>query len=63
MTSSADPTAPTDFIVDSSFPGTNEILQDVIAPLMSAVTFEDISIEDALAAAQANADAVVARYN
>lgn len=63
VTSSADPTAPTDFIVDSSFPGTNEILQDVIAPLMSAVTFEDISIEDALAAAQANADAVVARYN
>ena len=39
------------------------IICPIIAPLISAVTFEDISIEDALVAAQANADAVVARYN
>lgn len=63
VTSSADPAAPTDFIVDSSFPGTNEILFDVIAPLLQKITFEDISIEDALNTAQTNADAVVARYN
>lgn len=63
ITSSGNPDAPSDFIVDSSFAGTNEILNDVIAPLMSAITFEDVSIEDALAAAQANADLVVGRYN
>ena len=63
MTSSADPSAPTDFIVDSSFPGTNEILFDVIAPLLNTTTFEETSIEEALEAAQVKADEIVARYN
>ena len=48
VTSSADPPLPSDFIVDSSFAGANEILNDVILPLMSSITFEDISVEDAL---------------
>lgn len=48
VTSSADPSLPSDFIVDSSFAGANEILNDVILPLMSSITFEDISVEDAL---------------
>ena len=63
VTSSADPGAPTDFIVDSSFPGTNEILFDVIAPLLNTTTFEETSIEEALEAAQVKADEIVARYN
>ena len=63
VTSSADPSLPSDFIVDSSFAGTNEILNDVILPLMSSITFEDISVEDALANAQAAAEEIVARYN
>ena len=63
VTSSADPSLPSDFIVDSSFAGTNEILNDVILPLMSSITFEDISVEDALNNAQAAADEIVARYN
>ena len=63
VTSSADPAAPTDFIVDSSFPGTNEILFDVIAPLLNTTTFEETSIEEALEAAQTKADEIVARYN
>lgn len=63
VTSSADPSLPSDFIVDSSFAGANEILNDVILPLMSSITFEDISVEDALANAQAAADEIVARYN
>lgn len=48
VTSSADPSLPSDFIVDSSFAGANEILNDIILPLMSSITFEDISVEDAL---------------
>ncbi|MFH1513743.1 MAG: extracellular solute-binding protein [Bacillota bacterium] len=63
VTSSANPDAPSDFIVSSSFAGTNAILNDVILPLMSSITFEDISIEDALNAAQEAADSIVASYN
>lgn len=62
-TSAANPEAPSDFIVDSSFAGTNQILNDVILPMMSSITFENISVEDALAAAQTAADAIVAQYN
>lgn len=62
-TSAANPEAPSDFIVDSSFAGTNQILNDVILPMMSAITFDNISAEDALAAAQTAADAIVAQYN
>lgn len=62
-TSAGNPDAPSDFIVDSSFAGTNEILNDVIVPLMNAVTFEGATAEAALEAAQAAADAIVANYN
>lgn len=62
-TSAANPEAPSDFIVDSSFAGTNAILNDVILPMMSAVTFDGVTAEAALEAAQATADAIVANYN
>lgn len=61
--SGANPDAPTDFLVDSSFAGLTPIISDVIPALINAVAFDGSSIEDALAAAQSAADAIVAEYN
>lgn len=61
--SGADPSWPTDFLVDSSFAGLTPIINDVIPALINAVAFDGSSIEDALAAAQVTADAIVAEYN
>lgn len=61
-TSAANPDAPSDFIVDSSFAGTNEILNDVILPMMSAITFENVTPEAALEAAQVTAEAILTNY-
>ena len=61
-TSAANPDAPSDFIVDSSFAGTNAILNDVILPMMSAVTFDGVTAEAALESAQATADGILANY-
>lgn len=61
--SAANPDAPTDFITDSSFPGTNAIISDVIPELINSVAFGSSSVEDALAKAQESADAIVAENN
>lgn len=61
--SGADPSWPTDFLVDTSFAGLTPIINDVIPALINAVAFDGASIEDALAAAQVSADAIVAEYN
>lgn len=61
--SGADASWPTDFLVDSSFAGLTPIINDVIPALINAVAFDGASIEDALAAAQVSANAIVANYN
>lgn len=63
ITSSADPAAPTDFFVDSSFPDTGAMLLDVLAPLVQSVVFDNADVAAALTAAQTTADGVVAKYN
>lgn len=61
--SAANPDAPTDFIVDSSFPGINAIVNDVIPELINTVAFGGASVEDALNNAQTAAEDIVADYN
>lgn len=61
--SSANPDAPTDFIVDSSFPGINDILNDVLPEMINSVAFGDASVEEALEKAQTTADKIVGEYN
>ncbi len=61
--SQANPEAPTDFIVDSSFPGINAILSDVIPPMINAAAFDSTPVEDILNTAQTSADDIVADYN
>lgn len=61
--SAANPDAPTDFIVDSSFPGINAIIADVLPEMINAVAFGGSSAEEALASAQVSADKIVAQYN
>lgn len=60
--SAANPDAPTDFIVDSSFPGINAIIADVIPEMINSVAFGSSSVEDALAKAQTAADKITANY-
>lgn len=55
--SAANPDAPTDFIVDSSFPGVNAIVSDVIPEMMNAVAFSDTPVEEVLKNAQSTAEA------
>lgn len=61
--SAANPDAPTDFIVDSSFPGINAVIADVLPEMINAVAFGGSSAEEALADAQVSADKIVAQYN
>lgn len=61
--SAANPEAPTDFIVDSSFPGVNGIIADVIPEMINAAAFGDEKISDILDKAQETADKIVADYN
>lgn len=61
--SSANPFHPTDFLVDSSFPGLNPIVGDVVTKLINTVAFDGASIEDALADAQLQANEIVQQYN
>lgn len=60
--SAANPDAPTDFIVDSSFPGTNAVIADVIPEMINSVAFGSSSVEDALTKAQETADKITANY-
>lgn len=60
--SAANPDAPTDFIVDSSFPGINAIIADVIPEMINGVAFGDSSVEEALEKAQTAADKITANY-
>lgn len=55
--SAANPDAPTDFIVDSSFPGVNAIISDVIPEMMNSVAFDDVPVEEVLENAQKTAEA------
>lgn len=55
--SAANPDAPTDFIVDSSFPGINSIINDVIPEMMNAAAFGSEPVEDILKNAQVTAEA------
>ena len=61
--SSSNPDAQTDFIVDSSFPGINDILNDVIPEMINSVAFGNASVEDALEKAQNTADKIVEEYS
>lgn len=60
--SAANPDAPTDFIVDSSFPGINAVIADVIPEMINSVAFGSSSVEEALTNAQTAADKIVANY-
>ena len=61
--SAANPEAPTDFIVDSNFPGINSVLSDVIPEMINSVAFGNSSVEDALAKAQKSPQKIVDKYN
>lgn len=61
--SAANPDAPTDFIVDSSFAGINSIINDVIPEMINSVAFGSATPEEALENAQAKAEEIVADYN
>lgn len=60
--SAADPDAPTDFIVDSSFPGINAVIADVIPEMINGVAFGSASPEEALTKAQETADQILSLY-
>lgn len=61
--SSANPDAPTDFIVDSSFPGMGEIMSDVIPEMINGVAFGGQTVEEVLKNAQTKAEEITANYN
>lgn len=61
--SSANPEAPTDFIVDSNFPGINAVLTDVIPEMINSIAFGNASIDEVLEKAQTSADKIVETYN
>ena len=61
--SAANPDAPTDFIVDSSFPGINSIINDTIKEMINGVAFGNSSVEEALSKAQESADKIVEEFN
>lgn len=63
ITSSADPSAPTDFFVDSRFPDTGSMLHDVLAPLVQSVVFDNTDVNAALDTAQKTAEGIVGNYN
>ena len=60
--SAANPDAPTDFIVDSSFPGINAVIADVIPEMINAVAFGESSVEEALEKAQTAAEKITENY-
>lgn len=57
------PEAPTDFIVDSNFPGINAVLSDVIPEMINSVAFGNSSVEEALTKAQEATQKIVDKYN
>lgn len=61
--SAANPDAPTDFIVDSNFPGINAVLTDVIPQMINSVAFGDATVDEALVNAQTAAQTIVEEYN
>ena len=61
--SAANPEAPTDFIVDSNFPGINAVLSDVIPEMINSVAFGNSSVEEALTKAQEATQKIVDKYN
>lgn len=61
--SAANPNAPTDFIVDSSFPGVNAVIADVIPEMINAAAFSNDEISAILEKAQTTADKIVDNYN
>lgn len=61
--SAANPDAPTDFIVDSSFPGINAVITDVIPEMINAAAFGNEDVADILEKAQTSADKIVEGYN
>ena len=61
--SAANQEAPTDFIVDSNFPGINAILTDVIPPMINSVAFGESTVDEALETAQTAAQEIADEYN
>ena len=61
--SAAHPEAPTDFIVDSNFPGIHAVLSDVIPEMINSVAFGNSSVEEALTKAQEATQKIVDKYN
>ena len=61
--SAANPEAPTDFIVDSNFPGINAASSDVIPEMINSVAFGNSSVEEALTKAQEATQKIVDKYN
>ncbi len=56
--SAANPDAPTDFIVDSSFPGINAVIADVIPEMINSVAFGGSTVDEALEKAQTAAEKI-----
>lgn len=61
--SSAPADAPTDFIVDSSFPGINSVISDVIPEMINGVAFGKTTPEEALKNAQDATEKIVEKNN
>lgn len=60
--SSANPDAPTDFIVDSNFPGINAVVADVLPEMINSVAFGGSTVDEALTKAQETADKITENY-
>lgn len=60
--SAANPEAPTDFITDSSFPGVNSIINEVISEMINLSTFTEESAENILKDMQTKAADIVKKY-
>ena len=49
-------------IVDSSFPGINSIISEVIPEMINSVAFGNATVDEALEKAQSSADKIVEEY-
>ncbi len=58
-----DTSAPSDFIVDASFPGINGIINDVLPQFIQPVLFDNADAAASLANVQKIADDITAQYN
>ncbi|MFV0440476.1 MAG: extracellular solute-binding protein [Lachnospirales bacterium] len=60
--SAANPDAPTDFIVDSNFPGINAVISEVISQAINEAAFGNMSSDEILENAQSLTEEIISDY-